>query len=72
MQDCHGSHHNPHGPPLQDDTQNYHIIDGYQNGTHTHLEFKRLIETCDPYDLPLSVRIYFEVILLSILYFLIS
>ncbi|EDW94958.1 uncharacterized protein Dyak_GE19798 [Drosophila yakuba] len=48
--DCHGAS----GPPLQDDTQNYDVIDGKQNGTHTFLKFKRKIETCDPFDIPLS------------------
>uniref|UniRef100_B4MQU2 GK21375 n=2 Tax=Drosophila willistoni TaxID=7260 RepID=B4MQU2_DROWI len=52
--DCHGSTHQPHGAPLQDDTQNYHVVGGYQNNTHTHMEFKRQIETCDPYDLPFT------------------
>ncbi|XP_062127901.1 MOXD1 homolog 1 [Drosophila sulfurigaster albostrigata] len=52
--DGHGSTHHPHAAPLQDDTQNYHVIDGYQNATHTYVHFKRLIETCDPYDMPLS------------------
>lgn len=52
--DCHGSLQHPHAAPLQDDTQNYHVINGNQNGTHTYVEFKRLIETCDPYDMPFS------------------
>lgn len=53
--DCHGALHPSSGPPLQDDTQNYDVLDGKQNGTHTILKFKRKIETCDPFDIPLSV-----------------
>lgn len=41
--------------PIQDDTQNYIVLDGFQNATHTQVEFYRQIETCDPYDIPLGV-----------------
>ncbi|KAL9918508.1 MOXD1 homolog 1 [Glossina fuscipes fuscipes] len=52
--DCYGSavHHNV--APIQDDTQNYIVLNGFQNSTHTQIEFSREIETCDPYDLPLG------------------
>ncbi|XP_036334198.1 MOXD1 homolog 1-like, partial [Rhagoletis pomonella] len=53
--DCHGSAKHPNSAPIQDDTQNYNVIDGGQNGTHTWVEFSRKLETCDPYDLPLGV-----------------
>nr|XP_036230713.1 MOXD1 homolog 1 [Bactrocera oleae] len=53
--DCHGSAKHPNAAPIQDDTQNYNVIDGGQNGTHTWVEFSRKLETCDPYDLPLGV-----------------
>jgi len=52
--DCHGAQDPSSGPPVQDDTQNYDIIDGYQNSTHTNVRFKRKIETCDPFDIPFS------------------
>ncbi|KAH8364445.1 hypothetical protein KR084_007046 [Drosophila pseudotakahashii] len=52
--DCHGAQDPSGGPSLQDDTQNYDVIDGYQNATHTSLTFKRKIETCDPFDIPFS------------------
>ncbi|XP_036334725.1 MOXD1 homolog 1-like [Rhagoletis pomonella] len=55
FQDCHGSAKHPNSAPIQDDTQNYNVIDGGQNGTHTWVEFSRKLETCDPYDLPLGV-----------------
>ena len=55
FQDCHGSFAQNNAAPIQDDTQNYIVLDGHQNGTHTQVEFYRQIETCDPYDIPLGV-----------------
>lgn len=60
LQDCHGSVSSSVAggmstAPVQDDTQNYIVVDGFQNSTHTQVEFYRDLETCDPYDLPLSV-----------------
>uniref|UniRef100_A0A1I8PU30 DOMON domain-containing protein n=1 Tax=Stomoxys calcitrans TaxID=35570 RepID=A0A1I8PU30_STOCA len=52
--DCHGSFTEHNAAPIQDDTQNYIVLDGFQNGTHTQVEFYRPIETCDPYDIPLG------------------
>ncbi|XP_073844167.1 MOXD1 homolog 1 [Musca autumnalis] len=52
--DCHGSFTDRNAAPIQDDTQNYIVLDGFQNGTHTQVEFYRPIETCDPYDIPLG------------------
>lgn len=40
---------------IQDDTQNYVVAGGYQNVTHTQVEFYREMETCDPHDLDLGV-----------------
>lgn len=54
MQDCHGSS-TGNGAPIQDDTQNYNIISGSQNGTHTQVEFSRELETCDPHDVQIGV-----------------
>ncbi|KNC32203.1 MOXD1-like protein 1, partial [Lucilia cuprina] len=53
--DCHGSYSQHNAAPIQDDTQNYIVLDGFQNATHTQVEFYRHIETCDPYDIPLGV-----------------
>ncbi|KAL5275199.1 MOXD1 family protein [Megaselia abdita] len=39
---------------IQDDTQNYIVINGFQNVTHTQVEFHREMETCDPHDLNLG------------------
>ncbi|KAH8372725.1 hypothetical protein KR009_004044 [Drosophila setifemur] len=52
--DCHGSQYPSNGAPIQDDTQNYYIVNGTQNLTHTNIMFKRKIETCDPFDIPLT------------------
>ncbi|XP_055379541.1 MOXD1 homolog 1 [Condylostylus longicornis] len=52
--DCHGDLTSNSAAPIQDDTQNYNIIDGFQNSTHTQIEFSRSLETCDPHDLPIG------------------
>ncbi|XP_030383547.1 MOXD1 homolog 1 [Scaptodrosophila lebanonensis] len=52
--DCYGSFSHPHLAPMRDDTQNYQVISGSQNGTHTEVEISRQIETCDPYDMPIN------------------
>lgn len=54
FQDCHGQR-DGNGAPIQDDTQNYTVINGYQNATHTVIQFKRALETCDPDDLVITV-----------------
>ncbi|KAH8272039.1 hypothetical protein KR018_007398 [Drosophila ironensis] len=54
--DCHGSKHPSNAAPLQDDTQNYYIINGNQNITHTNVKFRRKFETCDPFDIPFTVE----------------
>ena len=57
MQDCHGAATQHNAAPIQDDTQNYMVKDGFQNATHTQVEFYRSTETCDPYDLALGVSL---------------
>ncbi|XP_017062155.1 MOXD1 homolog 1 [Drosophila ficusphila] len=49
--DCHGTQYSRSGLLVKDDTQNYYVIDGSQNTTHTNLKFKRKINTCDPFDI---------------------
>jgi hypothetical protein len=56
LQDCHGPSEG-NGRPTQDDTQNYIVESGYQNGTHTKITFRRPLETCDPHDLPIGVSV---------------
>uniref|UniRef100_A0A336L841 CSON004817 protein n=1 Tax=Culicoides sonorensis TaxID=179676 RepID=A0A336L841_CULSO len=51
--DCHGPR-DGNGAPIQDDTQNYTVINGYQNATHTVIQFKRALETCDPDDVVIT------------------
>lgn len=41
--------------PVQDDTQNVLVEEGYQNGTHTQIQFRRTLETCDPHDVTITV-----------------
>lgn len=54
MQDCHGIG-GDNNTPVQDDTQNVIIEDSYQNGTHTQIQFRRPLETCDPHDITINV-----------------
>lgn len=46
--DCHGPEHED--LPVADDVQNYELISGYQNATHTTVEFRRQLNTCDRQD----------------------
>ncbi|XP_011550979.3 MOXD1 homolog 1 [Plutella xylostella] len=44
-----------HGPEIDniavaDEVQNYELISGYQNETHTTIEFRRQLDTCDRQD----------------------
>lgn len=59
FQDCHGKNNQDmrFEGLVQDDTQNYVLEnEGYQNLTHTVITFRRALETCDPRDVPLTVR----------------
>lgn len=55
-QDCHGIG-GDNNIPVQDDTQNVLIDEGYQNGTHTQIQFRRPLETCDPHDVTINVSL---------------
>lgn len=46
--DCHGLE--SENKAVADDVQNYELISGYQNKTHTTIEFRRLLDTCDRQD----------------------
>lgn len=61
---------NGNGAPIQDDTQNYIIEQGMQNNTHTQIQFRRSLETCDPNDITITVSIkqYYQFIKISIKY----
>lgn len=54
FQDCHGIG-SESTVPVQDDTQNVLVEEGYQNGTHTQIQFRRPLETCDPHDVTITV-----------------
>lgn len=60
LKDCHGSLKG--NTVIQDDTQNYILIEGYQNSTHTQIQFRRALETCDPHDTNLGVSEKFVLI----------
>ncbi|XP_022123223.2 MOXD1 homolog 1 [Pieris rapae] len=46
--DCHGLTFEDRA--VTDEVQNYELISGYQNDTHTTLEFRRQLDTCDKQD----------------------
>lgn len=56
FQDCHGTGGDK-TIPVQDDTQNVLAEEGYQNGTHTQIIFRRPLETCDPHDVTITVSL---------------
>lgn len=41
--------------PEVDSSQDYQLLLGYENSTHTVLRFRRRLDTCDPHDLPITV-----------------
>lgn len=54
-QDCHGG--GGHAAPMKDQQQNYELLTGFQNDTHTVIRFSRAWDTCDSQDdLVLTVR----------------
>lgn len=46
------------GIPIADHTQDYELVFGLRNNTHVVFEFKRLIDTCDPDDLVITVSLF--------------
>ncbi|KAH9627764.1 hypothetical protein HF086_011142, partial [Spodoptera exigua] len=46
--DCYGSEFEDRA--IADDVKNYELISGYQNDTHTTVEFRRQLDTCDKQD----------------------
>lgn len=47
---------NGDGQPVVDSSQDYVLLLGYENQTHTVLRFKRKLDTCDvAYDVPITV-----------------
>uniref|UniRef100_A0A182MXN9 DOMON domain-containing protein n=1 Tax=Anopheles dirus TaxID=7168 RepID=A0A182MXN9_9DIPT len=55
---CSDRHVKKHGngEPLVDSSQDYVLLLGYENQTHTVLRFKRKLDTCDvAYDVPITI-----------------
>ncbi|KAK9745804.1 Copper type II ascorbate-dependent monooxygenase, N-terminal domain [Popillia japonica] len=52
--DCHGVSKNQGSLPVKDEHDNYTLMKGIQNDTHTILEFRRALDTCDTEDFVLS------------------
>uniref|UniRef100_A0A1B0DQ20 DOMON domain-containing protein n=1 Tax=Phlebotomus papatasi TaxID=29031 RepID=A0A1B0DQ20_PHLPP len=49
---------NSDGEPVVDPSQDYVLLLGYENATHTVLRFRRKLDTCDTYhDLPITVSV---------------
>nr|XP_042896022.1 DBH-like monooxygenase protein 1 isoform X2 [Parasteatoda tepidariorum] len=42
------------GIPVLDDQQDWHLLSGYENITHTILQFSRKFDTCDQQDIPIT------------------
>lgn len=47
--------------PEVDPSQDYQLLLGYENNTHTVLRFKRRLDTCDYHDVPITVRLIYSV-----------
>ncbi|KAJ8944429.1 hypothetical protein NQ318_002125 [Aromia moschata] len=54
FQDCHGVPKSQGSAPVRDEIDNYTLMRGLQNDTHTVIEFRRVLDTCDPDDYVLS------------------
>lgn len=68
FQDRHVKKHGD-GEPVVDVSQDYVLLSGYENATHTVLRFKRNLDTCDmAHDLPITVS--FSILLLIYTYFM--
>ncbi|XP_050299023.1 MOXD1 homolog 1 [Anthonomus grandis grandis] len=52
--DCHGVSKNQGSAPVRDLIDNYTLMRGSQNGTHTVIEFRRVLDTCDADDYVLA------------------
>ncbi|KAH1015716.1 hypothetical protein HUJ04_007058 [Dendroctonus ponderosae] len=48
--DCHGVSKSQGSAPVRDVIDNYTLMRGEQNDTHTIIEFRRVLDTCDPDD----------------------
>ena len=55
-------HSTGHKVPLIDASQDYTLLHGYQNDTHTILRFSRLWDTCDKVSLIPLHKISFDIL----------
>lgn len=50
---------NGDGEPFVDPSQDYVLLLGYENATHTVMRFKRKLDTCDTsHDIPITVSVW--------------
>ena len=64
LQDCHIKTHSSTGEPVVDTSQDYVLLSGSENATHTILRFRRKLNTCDEKsDVPITVGRFFLVLL---------
>ena len=55
-QDCHIKTHTQTSEPVVDTSQDYELLSGSENSTHTILRFRRKLNTCDDKsDVPITV-----------------
>ncbi|KAK9887700.1 hypothetical protein WA026_000021 [Henosepilachna vigintioctopunctata] len=54
LYDCHGVPKEQGSSPIRDEVDNYTLEKGMQNETHTVLEFRRALDTCDIHDYVLN------------------
>ncbi|XP_018333725.1 MOXD1 homolog 1 [Agrilus planipennis] len=52
--DCHAGPRSQGSAPIRDEISNYRLLSGSHNDTHTMLEFRRALDTCDPDDFVLG------------------
>lgn len=56
FKDCHIKTHTQTHEPVVDSSQDYELLAGSENATHTTLRFKRKLNTCDDkFDVPITV-----------------
>lgn len=56
LQDRHIPVHSRSGEPVLDHSQDYVLLSGHENKTHTIIRFRRKLDTCDEkYDVPITV-----------------
>ncbi|KAF5270747.1 hypothetical protein FQA39_LY01485 [Lamprigera yunnana] len=55
--DCHGGSKDQGSAPIKDEINNYRLMAGIQNDTHTIIEFRRALDTCDADDYILGFEV---------------